>query len=137
MERTDVIILGGGLTGLALAAALDSSGLGAAVVDPVDPSAWADAAFDGNRDAVALLLELGFDPRVPGHDSGTALHIAAWQGDAGIVALLLSSPAARETAAMRDAHHGGTPRDWAHYGARQGNKRGDYAEVERRLATVS
>ena len=37
MERSDVIILGGGLVGLALAAALDSSGLCAAIVDPADP----------------------------------------------------------------------------------------------------
>ena len=34
MDRADVIILGGGLVGLALAAALDRSGLSAIVVDP-------------------------------------------------------------------------------------------------------
>ena len=39
MDRADVIILGGGLVGLALAAALDSSGLSAIVVDPADPDA--------------------------------------------------------------------------------------------------
>jgi 2-octaprenyl-6-methoxyphenol hydroxylase len=61
MERTDVIILGGGLTGLALAAALDSSGLAAAVVDPVDPSAWADAAFDGRTSAVSSSSRRMFD----------------------------------------------------------------------------
>lgn len=103
---------------------------------PDQHRAVADAAFDGNRDAVALLLELGFDPRVPGHDGGTALHIAAWQGGAEIVALLLSHPAARELAATRDAHHGATPREWAHHGASQGNLRGDYAEVERLLAPM-
>ena len=37
MDRADVIILGGGLVGLALAAALDSSGLSAILVDPADP----------------------------------------------------------------------------------------------------
>ena len=61
MERTDVIILGGGLTGLALAAALDSSGLAAAVVDPVDPTAWADAAFDGRTSAVSSSSRRMFD----------------------------------------------------------------------------
>ena len=38
MDRADVIIFGGGLVGLALAAALDCSGLSAIVVDPADPA---------------------------------------------------------------------------------------------------
>ena len=38
MDRSDVIIFGGGLIGLALASALDSSGLSTIVVDPADPT---------------------------------------------------------------------------------------------------
>ena len=53
MTRSDVIILGGGLIGLALAAALDSSGLSCTVVDPVDPESWKDAKFDGRTSAVS------------------------------------------------------------------------------------
>jgi len=53
MTRSDVIILGGGLIGLALAAALDSSGLSCAVIDPVDPESWKDAKFDGRTSAVS------------------------------------------------------------------------------------
>ena len=53
MTRSDVIILGGGLIGLALAAALDSSGLECVVVDPVDPDSWRDAKFDGRTSAVS------------------------------------------------------------------------------------
>ena len=53
MERTDVIILGGGLVGLALASALDSSGLSCIVIDPADPELWKDAAFDGRTSAVS------------------------------------------------------------------------------------
>ena len=53
MDRADVIILGGGLVGLALAAALDSSGLSAIVVDPADPEQRKDAAFDGRTSAVS------------------------------------------------------------------------------------
>ncbi len=53
MANTDVIILGGGLVGLALAAALDSAGLTAAVVDPVDPERWNDSKFDGRTSAVS------------------------------------------------------------------------------------
>jgi 2-octaprenyl-6-methoxyphenol hydroxylase len=53
MDRTDVIILGGGLVGLALASALDSSGLSAILVDPADPDLRLDASFDGRTSAVS------------------------------------------------------------------------------------
>lgn len=53
MDRADVIIFGGGLVGLALASALDSSGLSAIVVDPADPALRRDSAFDGRTSAVS------------------------------------------------------------------------------------
>ena len=53
MDRADVIIFGGGLVGLALASALDSSGLSAIVVDPADPAGRAGASFDGRTSAVS------------------------------------------------------------------------------------
>ena len=53
MDRADVIIFGGGLVGLALAAALDSSGLSAIVVDPADPDERTSHAFDGRTSAVS------------------------------------------------------------------------------------
>ncbi|WP_205479815.1 FAD-dependent monooxygenase [Sphingomonas arenae] len=53
MERADVIILGGGMIGLALAAALDGAGIRSIVVDPADPDLRKDAAFDGRTSAVA------------------------------------------------------------------------------------
>jgi 2-octaprenyl-6-methoxyphenol hydroxylase len=53
MDRADVIIFGGGLVGLALAAALDSSGLSGIVVDPADPLPRRDASFDGRTSAVS------------------------------------------------------------------------------------
>lgn len=53
MDRADVIILGGGLVGLSLAAALDSSGLSAILVDPADPDERLDAAFDGRTSAIS------------------------------------------------------------------------------------
>jgi 2-octaprenyl-6-methoxyphenol hydroxylase len=53
MTRADVIILGGGLVGLALAAALDSSGVSCIVVDPVDPESWKGTKFDGRTSAVS------------------------------------------------------------------------------------
>src|SRR5260221_14610646 len=53
MDRADVIIFGGGLIGLALASALDSSGLSSIVVDPANPAPRADAGFDGRTSAVS------------------------------------------------------------------------------------
>ena len=53
MDRADVIIFGGGLVGLTLASALDSSGLSAIVVDPADPAPRGDASFDGRTSAVS------------------------------------------------------------------------------------
>jgi len=61
MDRADVIILGGGLVGLALAAALDSSGLSSIIVDPADPEARKGAAFDGRTSALSSSSKRMFD----------------------------------------------------------------------------
>ncbi|MDB5694104.1 MAG: FAD-binding protein [Alphaproteobacteria bacterium] len=53
MERSDVIILGGGLIGLTLAIALDRHGLSSIVIDPADPAKIAAPAFDGRATAIA------------------------------------------------------------------------------------
>jgi 2-octaprenyl-6-methoxyphenol hydroxylase len=53
MERSDVIILGGGLVGLTLAIALDTHGLSSVVIDPADPDAQLAAGFDGRASAIA------------------------------------------------------------------------------------
>ena len=51
--RADVLILGGGLVGSALAVALDRHGLSTIVVDPADPAITLTAGFDGRASAVA------------------------------------------------------------------------------------
>ena len=61
MDRADVIILGGGLVGLALAAALDSSGLSSIVVDPADPDMRQTQAFDGRTSALSSSSKRMFD----------------------------------------------------------------------------
>ncbi|MBW6528047.1 UbiH/UbiF/VisC/COQ6 family ubiquinone biosynthesis hydroxylase [Sphingomonas sp. RHCKR7] len=53
MDHADVLILGGGLVGSALAVALDRHGLSAIVVDPADPSVMLADGFDGRASAVA------------------------------------------------------------------------------------
>jgi ankyrin repeat protein len=87
---------------------------------------WNDTA------AVALMLDLGFDPRVIGHDHGDTLHWAAFLGNAGMVqALLARNPAI----GVRDAGHGGTPLGWCVYGSMFGEKcrTGAFPEVARLL----
>ena len=53
MDSADVIVFGGGMVGLALAAALDSSGLSVIVIDPADPAPRLTIAFDGRTSAVS------------------------------------------------------------------------------------
>ena len=70
MDRADVIIFGGGLVGLALASALDSSGLSAILVDPADPGERKSAAFDGRTSAVSsssmrMLETIGVTDHLP------------------------------------------------------------------------
>lgn len=52
-HNADVVILGGGLVGLTLAAALAQGALSAIVVDPADPAAQAAPAYDGRATAIA------------------------------------------------------------------------------------
>ena len=98
-----------------------------------DHRAISDAAWQGNARAVALMSELGFDPRTPGEDSGTALHCAAWQGSVDTVAVLLRRPDARSLVQIRDAHYKATPLGWCFHGSQNGNPRHDHAGVARLL----
>jgi 2-octaprenyl-6-methoxyphenol hydroxylase len=71
MNDADVIILGGGLVGSALAVALDAHGLSAIVVDPADPAVFLAAGFDGRASAIAsathaMLDAIGISARLAG-----------------------------------------------------------------------
>jgi 2-octaprenyl-6-methoxyphenol hydroxylase len=71
MDRSDVIILGGGLVGLTLAIALDAHGLSATVIDPANPASQLAAGFDGRASAVAsapwrMLQAIGVGARLEG-----------------------------------------------------------------------
>jgi ankyrin repeat protein len=98
-----------------------------------DHRAIADAAWHGLARTVALMLDVGFDPRTPGHDSGTALHCAAWEGSVDTVKALLRHPDATALVAIKDARYGATPLGWCCHGSRFGNTTHDHAGVARAL----
>jgi ankyrin repeat protein len=92
----------------------------------------ADRAHANDTDAVALMLDLGFDARVRGHDRAEPIRWAAFQGNAEMVRLLLAhNPPIGE----RDPNYGGTPLGWCIYGAVHGwhPDRGDFASSARLL----
>jgi ankyrin repeat protein len=98
-------------------------------IPTADHRVVADAAWRGDARAVALMLEMGFDPRAPGHDGGTALHCAAWEGSPEAVAVLLRHPHAPELIATRDLTYGATPLGWCCHGSQHGNREHDHARV--------
>lgn len=78
--------------------------------------ALAVAAANGCAAAAARLLAAGaradvFPPGI--HQGGTALHMAALHGHAGLAHLLLDAGA---PARLRDPEHDATPADWARHG---------------------
>lgn len=60
-DRADVLILGGGLVGSALAVALDAHGLSSIVVDTADAAVITAANFDGRASAIASAPMRMFD----------------------------------------------------------------------------
>jgi ankyrin repeat protein len=100
---------------------------------PGDHRTITNAAWNGDARAVALMSDLGFDPRIEGHDGGTALHCGAWQGSAETVSVLLRRRDAGELLTIKDSHYGATPLGWCFHGSRFGNTSHDHAGVAKLL----
>lgn len=83
----------------------------------------AAAAMADRLDAVRLMLALGWPTDEPGKEGGTALHWAAFHGNAEMVRTLLVRNPDRT---IRDTSHGGTALDWARYGKEHCGGSGDY-----------
>ncbi|WP_458878017.1 FAD-dependent monooxygenase [Arenibacterium sp. CAU 1754] len=83
----DIIIVGGGLNGTALALALAQTGQGVTIIDALDTSVRKDAGFDGRSYALALtsqrlLQVIGVWPRVE-DQAQPMLEIKVTDGNAG------------------------------------------------------
>ena len=103
-------------------------------LDPGDQRILPDAGWAGDRRAVELMLDLGFDPSTPGQDSGTVLHCAAWQGAAECVAVILRHPNGRSLVSHVEPTHGSTPLGWCCHGSPYcASPSGDYPRVARLL----
>ena len=84
-----------------------------------------EAAGDRRPAAVAILLDLGVPIETRGFGGGTALHQAAWMGDAAATALLLE----RGADPHRRSGFGATPLAAAGHGSRHAPPGGDHVAV--------
>jgi ankyrin repeat protein len=86
------------------------------------------AAFTNRVEAVGSLLRAGWPVDTRGSHGATALHWAAWHGNAEAARVLLEHGAPVE---VRDGHYDGTPLDWARHGSGNSWHRanGDYPAV--------
>jgi ankyrin repeat protein len=104
---------------------------------PADRRALTDVAWAANAPAVALMMELGFDPSAPsvsGPRGATALHCAAWEGSVDCVAAILGYPTGRALIETREPTYQGTPLSWCCHGSVNcGNRKADHAAVARLL----
>jgi hypothetical protein len=92
----------------------------------------ADAAQNNNTHAVRLMLEAGWPVDARGQHNGTALHWAAWHGNAAMTRELL-----KHNPPIEDVENDfkATPLGWATHGSKNGwyCKSGDYAAVVKML----
>jgi ankyrin repeat protein len=81
---------------------------------PEDRNVFADAAGKGNIEAVRTMAAIGFDVSWEHAGGGTPLHLAAWQGRADVVKLLVQLGAPIN---QRDSTYGSSPIGWAAHGS--------------------
>jgi hypothetical protein len=87
-----------------------------------------DAAQNNNTAAVRLMLKAGWPINARGQHRGTALHWAAWHGNAEMTRELLRHHPPIEDA---DNEFGATPLGWATHGSENGwhRRTGDYVST--------
>jgi ankyrin repeat protein len=95
---------------------------------PRELAALPTAARDNDLDAARTMLDVGWPIDVLGPERATALHWAAFHGNAAMVRRLLDAAPQLD---LKEATHGGTALSWAIYGSQHGwyRESGDYASV--------
>jgi ankyrin repeat protein len=92
----------------------------------------ANAARDNQNGPVRAMVKAGWPTAARGQHRATALHWAAWNGNAAMAADLIAAGAPVD---VKGDEYDGTPLGWAIYGSVNGWRRdtGDYAGVVERL----
>lgn len=98
----------------------------------LDKQKLPDAAQSNNVEAVRLMLEAGWPVDTPGEMGATALHWAAFNGNADIVRVILPFGPALEA---KSKEYSGTALSWAIFGSGNSPRRkaGDYVSIVRLL----
>ncbi|HVZ30025.1 MAG TPA: ankyrin repeat domain-containing protein, partial [Asticcacaulis sp.] len=107
----------------------DSEVPAASALSPENARLLTQLAESGNRDAVANLIKAGVPVGARGDGGITALHYAAWRGDAGMMKLLIDAGAPLD---VRDNMYNAPPSGFLHHGATHYGH-GDYAQGARLL----
>ena len=94
-----------------------------------------DAADRNDIHATRLLLAAGWPVDARGKHGATALHFAAWHGNADLVRDLLAYDPSLDS---RDRDFTMTPLGWALHGSRHGSnsERGDYTAIVEQLLSA-
>jgi ankyrin repeat protein len=98
-----------------------------------DAGALLQALVELKRDAVRLMLSLGWPLTPESEWGGTALHWTAWHGDVELVHLLLQHGAPVNA---RDSRYGSSPIAWAAHGSTHSGRQQDEASADAYLMIV-
>lgn len=104
-------------------------------ISVADQSSLPDAARDRDISALRLFVEAGWPIDARGQHKATALHWAAWHGNAAAVGFLLTYNPPLE---LEDTDYQCTPLEWAMHGSENSwaRREGNYPEVARLLLTA-
>ncbi len=97
-----------------------------AALSAEDREALGIAVTEGQDEAVALMISLGWPLDTEGDWGGTPLHWAAWNGRAQMAKMLIAAGAPVN---VRDSTYGSSPIAWAAHGSRYSPARADADHV--------
>jgi ankyrin repeat protein len=95
--------------------------------------AWESATWYGRVDVARYLMDAGVDPNLARPSGVTALHRAAYTGEAELAELLIARGA---NVNSKETEFDATPLDWALHARSQGERRNDREALDRTIALL-
>jgi ankyrin repeat protein len=95
--------------------------------------AWESATWYGRVDVARYLMDAGVDPNLARPSGATALHRAAYTGEAELAELLIARGA---NVNSKETEFDATPLDWALHARSQGERRNDREALDRTIALL-